>query len=112
MVNCVSRVVQQVGRWFLRNQSLEYGVAHTARGVRYCARAQVRSMPIRKDDTVVVVRGSSKNKDGKVIDVYRKRYQIHIERLTRDRLEGACARLCAGGNCAWCAVVAVPFFVC
>eukprot|EP01025_Chloroclados_australasicus_P022204 TRINITY_DN23007_c0_g1_i1.p2 TRINITY_DN23007_c0_g1~~TRINITY_DN23007_c0_g1_i1.p2 ORF type:complete len:172 (-),score=14.22 TRINITY_DN23007_c0_g1_i1:172-645(-) len=49
----------------------------------------VRSVPIRKDDEVTVVRGSFKGRDGKVVQVYRKRWVIHIERLTREKVNGA-----------------------
>eukprot|EP01116_Phalansterium_solitarium_P011844 TRINITY_DN27666_c0_g1_i1.p1 TRINITY_DN27666_c0_g1~~TRINITY_DN27666_c0_g1_i1.p1 ORF type:complete len:166 (-),score=59.38 TRINITY_DN27666_c0_g1_i1:81-515(-) len=49
----------------------------------------VRSMPIRKDDEVVVVRGTYKQREGKVIQVYRKKFVIHIEKLTRERANGA-----------------------
>jgi large subunit ribosomal protein L26e len=49
----------------------------------------VRSMPIRKDDEVVVVRGKHKDREGKVVQVYRKKYVIHIERLTKERNNGA-----------------------
>jgi len=45
----------------------------------------VRSLPIRKDDEVQIVRGTYKNRDGKVTTVYRKKYVIHIERVTRDK---------------------------
>ncbi|OAA67275.1 Ribosomal protein L26/L24P, eukaryotic/archaeal [Niveomyces insectorum RCEF 264] len=48
----------------------------------------VRSMPIRKDDEVVIVRGSNKDKEGKVTSVYRLKYVIHIERVTRDKASG------------------------
>jgi large subunit ribosomal protein L26e len=49
---------------------------------------QVRAVPIRKDDEVMVVRGSSKDKEGKVISVYRKKYTIHIDKLTREKTNG------------------------
>lgn len=52
----------------------------------------VRSMPIRKDDKVRVVRGSKGNTtdklEGKVVRVYRKRFVIHIDRLTKDKANG------------------------
>eukprot|EP00004_Rigifila_ramosa_P005020 TRINITY_DN15474_c0_g1_i1.p1 TRINITY_DN15474_c0_g1~~TRINITY_DN15474_c0_g1_i1.p1 ORF type:complete len:169 (+),score=32.54 TRINITY_DN15474_c0_g1_i1:482-988(+) len=48
-----------------------------------------RSIPIRKDDEVTVVRGKYKNREGKVLSVYRRRWVIQIERLTRDRANGA-----------------------
>mmetsp|Transcript_6036 Transcript_6036/g.8540 ORF Transcript_6036/g.8540 Transcript_6036/m.8540 type:complete len:143 (+) Transcript_6036:40-468(+) len=49
----------------------------------------VRSMPVRKDDEVMVVRGIYKNREGKVTSVYRRRYVIHVERITRDKANGA-----------------------
>ncbi len=44
----------------------------------------VRSIPIRKDDEVQIVRGSFKAKEGKVISVYRKKFVIHVERVKRE----------------------------
>jgi len=49
----------------------------------------VRSMPIRKDDEVQVVRGHSKGNMGKVIRVYRKKYVINIDKITREKANGA-----------------------
>merc|ERR1712022_14746 len=49
----------------------------------------VRSVPIRKDDEVIVTRGTYKNREGKVTQVYRKKYVIHIERITREKANGA-----------------------
>ena len=46
-------------------------------------------MPIRKDDHVTIVRGGFKDQEGKVICVYRKKFCIHIERVTRERANGA-----------------------
>uniref|UniRef100_A0A4W2C9R8 Endoplasmic reticulum-Golgi intermediate compartment protein n=1 Tax=Bos indicus x Bos taurus TaxID=30522 RepID=A0A4W2C9R8_BOBOX len=49
----------------------------------------VRSMPIRKDDEVQVVRGHYKGQQiGKVVQVYRKKYVIHIERVQREKADG------------------------
>uniref|UniRef100_A0A7N0UP97 KOW domain-containing protein n=1 Tax=Kalanchoe fedtschenkoi TaxID=63787 RepID=A0A7N0UP97_KALFE len=48
----------------------------------------VRSMPIRKDDEVQVVRGTFKGRDGKVVQVYRRKWVIHIERITREKVNG------------------------
>lgn len=53
------------------------------------AAAQVRSVPIRKDDEVTVVRGTFKGREGKVVQVYRKKWVIHVERLTREKVNGA-----------------------
>lgn len=48
----------------------------------------VRSMPIRKDDEVRVVRGFYKGREGKVTCVYRKKYCIHVERIQREKPNG------------------------
>ncbi|KAF7846287.1 hypothetical protein BT93_L4664 [Corymbia citriodora subsp. variegata] len=48
----------------------------------------VRSMPIRKDDEVTVVRGTNKGREGKVTSVYRLKFLIHIERLTKEKSNG------------------------
>ncbi|KAF3766361.1 ribosomal protein L24 [Cryphonectria parasitica EP155] len=48
----------------------------------------VRSIPIRKDDEVQIVRGSNKDKEGKVTSVYRLKYVIHVERVTREKTSG------------------------
>ena len=50
---------------------------------------QVRSMPVRKDDEVSVVRGTYKGREGKVIQCYRKKWVIHIDRITREKQSGA-----------------------
>ena len=50
----------------------------------------VRSMPIRKEDEVVVVRGHYKGQAaGKVIQVYRKKWVIHVDRIQREKANGA-----------------------
>ncbi|KAK4455444.1 translation protein SH3-like domain-containing protein [Podospora aff. communis PSN243] len=48
----------------------------------------VRSIPIRKDDEVMIVRGLNKEKEGKVTSVYRLKYVIHVERVTREKATG------------------------
>ncbi|KAK9457289.1 translation protein SH3-like domain-containing protein [Dipodascopsis uninucleata] len=50
---------------------------------------KVRSMPIRKDDEISVVRGSYKGKDGKVTQVYRLKYVIQVEKLTKEKVDGS-----------------------
>ncbi|KAK9472308.1 60S ribosomal protein uL24 [Dipodascopsis tothii] len=51
----------------------------------------VRSMPIRKEDEVQVVRGSYKGKDGKVTQVYRLKWSIQVEKLTKYKPNGQAA---------------------
>ncbi|PGH16479.1 ribosomal protein L24 [Polytolypa hystricis UAMH7299] len=48
----------------------------------------VRSIPIRKDDEVTIVRGSNKGREGKVTSVYRLKYVVHIERVNREKSNG------------------------
>ncbi|KAJ2799530.1 60S ribosomal protein L26A, partial [Coemansia helicoidea] len=50
---------------------------------------EVRSIPIRTGDEVVVVRGQHKGREGKVTTVYRKKWVIHIDRLVREKVNGA-----------------------
>merc|ERR1712154_364712 len=53
------------------------------------ARHNVRSMPIRQDDEVLVTRGMYKTREGKVTAVYRKKWVVHVERLAREKVNGA-----------------------
>jgi len=48
-----------------------------------------RSLPVRKDDEVIVTRGFYKGREGKIIQVYRKKWVIHIERVQREKINGA-----------------------
>merc|ERR1712083_725631 len=50
----------------------------------------VRSLPIRKDDEVQVVRGHYKGQQvGKVVQCYRKKFCVYIERIQREKANGA-----------------------
>jgi len=49
----------------------------------------VRSIPIRKDDEVTIVRGHYKGREGKVTQVYRKKWVVHIERIVREKSNGS-----------------------
>merc|ERR1712018_313349 len=53
------------------------------------AKYNVRSMPVCKDDEVKIVRGKFKGEQtGKVIQSYRKKYIIHVERIQREKAGG------------------------
>merc|ERR1719335_2083194 len=52
------------------------------------AKYNVRSLPIRKDDEVMVVRGSNAHREGKVTGVYRKRWTVTLDRFYRDKASG------------------------
>lgn len=47
------------------------------------------SVSVRKDDEVHVIRGTYKGREGKVLQVYRKKSVIHIEHITREKVSGA-----------------------
>ncbi|KAH6570721.1 hypothetical protein BASA50_002003 [Batrachochytrium salamandrivorans] len=47
-----------------------------------------RSIPIRRDDEVMIVRGTHKGREGKVTTVYRRKFVIYIEKITRDKVNG------------------------
>lgn len=49
---------------------------------------KVRNLPIRKNDVVKIKKGKYRKKGGKVTAVYRKRWCIHIDKITRDKQNG------------------------
>lgn len=49
---------------------------------------QVRSIPLRKDDEVTIVRGSNKGREGKITSVYRLKWVVHVERVVREKTNG------------------------
>ncbi|KAJ1987415.1 60S ribosomal protein L26A [Dimargaris cristalligena] len=55
------------------------------------AKHQFRTLPIRQDDEVVVVRGTYKGREGRVTEVSRKKFIIHIDRVVREKVNGASA---------------------
>jgi len=61
--------------------------SHLSKDLR--TKYHVRSLPIRKDDEVIVVRGPLKGNKGKVTQVYRRRWCIYIEKLTKTKPTGA-----------------------
>jgi large subunit ribosomal protein L26e len=73
--------------------SKELREKYNVRTLRFCARrqingSQVRSIPIRKDDEVLIVRGSAKGREGKITSVYRLKYVVHIERVVKEKSSG------------------------
>ena len=52
------------------------------------AKYKIRSMPIRKDDEVVVTSGSFAGLEGKVVKVDIKNYRLHIEGATIEKADG------------------------
>jgi ribosomal protein uL24 len=52
------------------------------------AKYNVRCVPVRKGDTVKVMRGSFKGREGKVTAAYRKRWCLHIEKIVKPKSNG------------------------
>lgn len=52
------------------------------------AQLGVRALPLRKDDEVKVLRGKFKGRDGKVTNVYRKKFVVHVDRIQREKGSG------------------------
>lgn len=48
----------------------------------------MRSIPIRKDDEVTIVRGTNKGREGAVSSVYRLKYIVHIKGVAREKTNG------------------------
>ena len=53
------------------------------------AKYNVKSMPVRKNDEIQVVRGTFKGREGKITECYRKKFCIHVERITREKANGS-----------------------
>ena len=48
----------------------------------------IRSLPIHRDDTVKIARGTHKGKEGKVTAVYRLKYAVHVDKISIDKASG------------------------
>ncbi len=53
------------------------------------ARYGVRSMPVRKDDEILIARGMYKTREGKITACYRKKMVVHVANITREKANGA-----------------------
>jgi large subunit ribosomal protein L26e len=61
--------------------------AHLSKELR--TKYGVRSLPIRKEDEVEIVRGEKKGTTSyKVIQVYRRKYVLHLDRVVREKHQG------------------------
>jgi len=68
----------------VRRQLMSASLSKELRG-----KHSVRALPIRKDDEVMIVRGQYKGREGKVTQVYRKKWVVHVERIARDKSNGS-----------------------
>ncbi|GET89055.1 60S ribosomal protein L26, putative [Leishmania tarentolae] len=53
------------------------------------AKYNVRAMPVRKDDEVIVKRGTFKGREGKVTACYRLKWVILIDKVNREKANGS-----------------------
>jgi ribosomal protein uL24 len=53
----------------------------------------VRAIPVRKGDSVKILRGAFKGREGKVTTVYRRRRCIYIEKIIKEKLNGQQANI-------------------
>ena len=57
------------------------------------AKHGVRSLPVRKDDEVLIIRGDHKGREGKVVQVYRKKWAIYVDKVTREKANGTTVQI-------------------
>lgn len=57
------------------------------------AKYNVRSLPLRRDDEVQIMRGIRKGEKGKISQVYRKRFAIYIEKIVGKKKNNAPTRI-------------------
>lgn len=48
----------------------------------------VKSMPVRQKDVVTIVRGSHKGRTGAITACYRRKFCIHVDKISRDKVNG------------------------
>ena len=53
------------------------------------AKHGIRCIPIRMDDEVTVMRGHYKGNQGRIMRVYRKKFVVHVDKITREKSNGA-----------------------
>ena len=49
---------------------------------------KIRCLPIKRGDEVKILKGKSKGKSGKVVQVYRKRNVIYVDKVNREKQNG------------------------
>lgn len=72
----------------LRYKLLSANLSKDLRG-KYSA----KSLPVRRDDEVLVVRGDYKDSKGRVSAVYRKRWCIYVDKVSETKQNGATVKI-------------------
>lgn len=49
---------------------------------------QVKSIPVRRDDEVLVKTGHFKGREGKIQEVYRKKWAVYVDKVQREKANG------------------------
>ena len=49
---------------------------------------KIRSLPIKRGDEVKILKGKFRGKSGKVVQVYRRRSVIYVDKITREKQNG------------------------
>ena len=49
---------------------------------------KIRSLPIKRGDEVKILKGKAKGKTGKVVQVYRRRNVIYVDKVNREKQNG------------------------
>ena len=49
---------------------------------------KIRALPIKRGDEVKILKGKAKGKSGKVVQVYRKRNVIYVDKVNREKQNG------------------------
>ncbi|SMN22475.1 similar to Saccharomyces cerevisiae YGR034W RPL26B Protein component of the large (60S) ribosomal subunit [Maudiozyma saulgeensis] len=49
----------------------------------------IKALPIRRDDEVLVARGAKKGQEGKVSSVYRLKFAIQVDKISKEKSNGA-----------------------
>uniref|UniRef100_A0A2P2HXK7 60S ribosomal protein L26-like n=2 Tax=Hirondellea gigas TaxID=1518452 RepID=A0A2P2HXK7_9CRUS len=81
-------------RFFQANKNLRRYLMSAPLSKDLRTKYNVRTMPIHKEDEVQVMRGHYKGQQvGKVINVYRKKMAIYIERIQREKANGSTSHI-------------------
>jgi len=61
--------------------------SHLSKDLR--TKYNVRAAPLKRDDEVIIVRGTYKGNKGKVTQVYRKKWCVYVEKISKPKINGA-----------------------
>jgi hypothetical protein len=59
----------------------------------------VKSIPVRRDDEVLVKSGHFKGREGKIVEVYRKKWAVYVDKVQREKANGIISSLLCACGC-------------